>query len=289
MKGVSSQPILGAPFHYPNVKNMACQWLAELVLTIGYALILVGSLTLVRNVFPLSTAIAFMSVGSFFVIVAFFKWMNVNEEIDLTTKSKEIELASHSPVTGSGIRKEKKITFSKRFATIELQTPGKVYITHGSSNSLTLFCDDNILPLLEQRVDKGKLIISTNGPFKTKTPLIYHLCVPAPETLIAKGSGFTQITDLTRDNFICKVLGSGKVKVMGGQLRSQTIIVKGSGAYEAASLQSHDATVLISGSGNATVNTQSLDVRITGSGHCYYQGSPQVDQTILGSGAVQAL
>ena len=59
--------------------------------------------------------------------------------------------------------------------------------------------------------------------------------------------------------------------------------------YTGKDLQSADTKVVVSGFGSATVSaSDTLDVRITGSGNVDYYGKPEVTQTITGFGKLSS-
>jgi hypothetical protein len=76
----------------------------------------------------------------------------------------------------------------------------------------------------------------------------------------------------------------------GGRVVSQRIAISGSGKYRGSDLESSDCEVDVAGSGAVVVRVSDLlDVEITGSGDVRYYGTPEVVESITGSGRLTSL
>jgi hypothetical protein len=188
---------------------------------------------------------------------------------------------------------------------------GNVEITTGSTESLTIEAESNLMDYLTSDVVNGTLELKTRD-FVNLHPtknIVYHLKVKSLNGLeilgsgnidldqadtntmhlTIAGSGDINISDLTANVLDVTIPGSGRVDV-NGTATDQTINVAGSGKYFADNLSSQTANVNIAGSGDVRIwVTDTLDIRILGSGDINYYGSPTIHQTIVGSGKIVSL
>lgn len=200
------------------------------------------------------------------------------------------------------------------FDRITLESFGEVTITQGDQESLEIEAEDNILALLDARVENGVLVLGTKpganiGSINATRPVRFRVGMKdvsgltisgsgkiASEAIqassldiVLSGSGELDLPSITADSVTATTSGSGSSKLAGktGDLR---ITLSGSGSYDAGDLESGTVNVTIPGSGSATVwATDALNVIISGSGSVSYYGSPQMTQDISGSGGVRSL
>ncbi len=217
---------------------------------------------------------------------------------------------SFSSVRGNGdvINQERAVS---GIESVTLYGEGNVEITTGSTESLTIEAESNLMDYLTSDVVNGRLELKTRD-FVSLRPtknIVYHLMVKSVDGLEILGSGNIKLDksdtntmhltiagsgDITIDNLTANTLdvtipGSGSVNV-SGKTTDQTINVAGSGKYFADSLSSQTANINIAGSGDVRIwVTDTLDIRILGSGNINYFGSPTIHQTILGSGKIVSL
>jgi hypothetical protein len=103
------------------------------------------------------------------------------------------------------------------------------------------------------------------------------------------GSGRVSINDLAATNLETHISGSGEFN-LAGQVTSQDIHISGTSKYRAEKLESQDVDVRISGSASVAVNVaRSLDISISGSGEVSYIGTPRISQRISGSGNIHSI
>ncbi|MGO4597906.1 head GIN domain-containing protein [Terrabacter sp. 2RAF25] len=179
------------------------------------------------------------------------------------------------------------------FSIVRLAGQGDVRIVPGSSESLTVRAQENLLPLLTSEVSGGTLTLGTKDgtAITTSEPITYDVAVKDLQGLEISGSGTITAaglsdTGLNDTGLRVEISGSGSVTVDGSADR-QDVDISGSGDYNAAQLASKEATVTISGSGSADLAASSaLDVTITGSGSLTYSGNPKVTQSVTGSGSI---
>lgn len=213
-------------------------------------------------------------------------------------------------VTGSG-----HVTTTARavsgFTGIDLAIPADVKIIQGSTEGLTLETDDNISPLIETVVEKGKLVIrlqKKTGSVSTKV-LRMTVNMRAIDQLDVAGSGNISADKLQAAQLKCSIAGSGDVRI--GDLDASTLRISiagsgdflasgktdalegsiaGSGDINTQSLSANSVKLNIAGSGDAAVwAKKTLKISIAGSGDVSYFGDAEVNKSIAGSGSIRHL
>jgi len=198
------------------------------------------------------------------------------------------------------------------FTGLATSVSGDIEVRVGTTESITIETDDNILPQLETVVEQGTLRIR---PVKRNLQLdtrrmkmvlqvrgLDHISVAGSGSVDADvlrgervqldigGSGNINLRQLDGKTVAVAVGGSGDLRVNGGKAERLQVSIGGSGEVQAGKLAARDVSVSIGGSGQATVwATQALSVSVAGSGDVEYYGDPQVSKNVLGSGSVKRL
>ena len=211
---------------------------------------------------------------------------------------------------GSG----KVITQSRQvsgFSKVSMSGIGQLIISQGSTESLSIDAEDNVLPQITTTVVGDTLHIDLkNDNFQDNViptkPIVYHLAVKTLDGIQISGAGSVDAANLTSDNLSVSSSGAGSVRLrtitaqsitseisgvggidLSGKVTRQSINISGSGSYNAPDLESQTANVVISGAGGATVWAKSsLDVTISGAGSVNYYDNPTITKTISGVGSV---
>jgi hypothetical protein len=202
------------------------------------------------------------------------------------------DVSSHhgwsSAVQGSGvIRSEARDTGP--FSGVQLRDSLDVEIVIGTPAQVTIEADDNLLPLIDTRVDDGRLIIESHGSYRMRHRGVVHIQTPALREVLLDGSGDVDIQNLDSDALKLVVAGSGDIRA-GGRVARLDARIEGSGDLRLASLAASDARVRIDGSGDAEVRSAGLlDAVVNGSGDIVYHGQPaQIDRRVNGSGSIRS-
>ncbi|HVN49207.1 MAG TPA: head GIN domain-containing protein [Bacteroidota bacterium] len=163
-----------------------------------------------------------------------------------------------------------------------------IQITCGSSQSVALETDENLLPFIRTVVRGNELHIDTKKNLSSTSGIKIIISVPQLTAFTADGSSKGYIYNIHSDAFQFTGNGSAHV-VLSGTAEKTKIVVNGSGDIEADSLVTQDATIRIEGSGDIRCHVlSSLDARIDGSGSIKYLGEPKhVEQSIHGSGSIR--
>lgn len=213
-------------------------------------------------------------------------------------------------VNGSGTLKteERQVTNVERVA---LEDQGELEIIQGSSESLTIEADDNILPYITTEMRGRELVIGIKEGIRVEpsTPIRFTLSIKDLSRVSVSGSGDITAAKLESSDFEVSISGSGNVRMdniqaenlqvrisgsgnfdLGGEVQTQEVSISGSGNYKAGSLASRRTDITITGSGNVTVwTTEELKIRVSGFGNVSYYGAPSVSQTITGGGEIRSL
>ncbi len=209
-------------------------------------------------------------------------------------------------ITGEGPSVTKTLDIAS-FDGLKLAIAADVYIKQGSSQSVKIEAQQNIIDNLKKEVKDGAWKIGFDKNVKKHESIKIWVVVPNIDELSVSGSGsivgegkFSNLGDLTlaisgsgsiqmdanSKNLTVAISGSGDMK-LAGSTGETTMTISGSGNIGAFDLNSRTCTVKISGSGDSSVNvSESLEVAIAGSGDVYYKGKPSVRSKISGSGEV---
>lgn len=198
------------------------------------------------------------------------------------------------------------------FSKLQLDGVGQLIITQGSSESLEIQAEDNILEQLTSEVQGDTLVLGfEEGSWRsqiipTKTIIFTlsvvdlteitlngagHLNLSALETSSLKleinGAGEIQIEELNADQLVVNISGAGSISI-SGEVTSQDITIDGAGSYHVEDLLSQSALVEIAGLGSGKVwAEQMLTISIDGGGSVEYYGSPTISQDVSGIGDIQ--
>lgn len=205
------------------------------------------------------------------------------------------------------------------FDHIAMAGAGRIIITQGDEESLSIETDDNLMEYIETRVRGNTLeidfsddiLLSSGGRdvLEPSAGFVFRISVIDLEsisvsgaadikmdklksdllTINFSGAGDIQVEDLNTERLVVNVSGAGDVE-LAGRVVYQDIILSGLGRYRGFDLESQDASVVISGAGGAELwATDSLEVVISGAGDVEYYGEPIVSPQISGLGRIQGL
>ena len=205
------------------------------------------------------------------------------------------------------------------FDSIAMAGAGRIILTQGEEESLSIETDDNLLEYIETRVRGNTLeidfsddiILSSGGRdvLEPSAGFVFRIGVIDLESISVSGAadikaeklkvenfeinfsgaGDIQVDDLNAERVIVTVSGAGDVD-LAGKVDYQDINLSGAGRYRAPDLESRHASVVISGFGGAELwAAESLDVVISGAGDVEYYGDPSVNPQISGLGRIQGL
>ncbi len=221
------------------------------------------------------------------------------------------------PFFGPGVRGSGNVVSETRkvsgFDAIGVDYPARVLISQGTTESLKIEAEDNLLPGLKTEVKNGELRIyykSVDGehvnPTKTVTinitvkelsavdfssagELILDGIKSEDLSISLDGAGSVKINDITVQGLSVNLSGAGSASA-SGTADDISLNISGFGDFNGKELQTNNASVNISGAGGASVWAEDkLSATISGAGSVNYYGSPEVTKQISGVGNVSQL
>jgi hypothetical protein len=197
------------------------------------------------------------------------------------------------------------------FSALTLNGAGRLIVVQGSSESLEIEAEDNIIGELTSDVNGDTLILGFQSrPWRKQLlptrSINYYLTVKDLSEITFNGAGDFEIESLSTDTLNVVINGAGQIKIenlaaedlsinisgtaaidVSGQVTTQMISIEGAGNYQAEDLLAQFTEIKIAGLGNATVWTsETLDIVIDGGGSVNYYGSPNITQEINGLGDI---
>jgi hypothetical protein len=220
------------------------------------------------------------------------------------TLNKEICPGDQEQVVGSGVVIEETRNVSN-FDAVRMIGSYKLYLSRGPSQAIRLEGEDNILPIIETRVEGDTLEIESIRPYNSYVGITVYVSIEKIRGLeIVGGSKITGEEDLDADDLHLEIIGAGEIdlavsarsiftRIVGagkmfleGDANQHRVEIEGAGNIEAANLQVSSYDIIINGAGSCRIFvTNVLNVIINGGGIIYYRGSPTViNSTINGVG-----
>ena len=204
------------------------------------------------------------------------------------------------------------------FDSILIEGAGRIIVTQGTSESLTIETDANLLKFIKTEVKGNTLeigfeddVVFSSGrgriALDPSDGFIFRISVIDLQALSVSGAADIEMDKIKTDQLDITLSGAGQVSIgdldanglnvlvsgagdvnLVGRVENQVVRMSGLGRYQAYDLQSQVAAVTISGAGGANLwVTESLNVSISGAGDVKYYGSPSVTPEISGVGRIQ--
>ena len=207
----------------------------------------------------------------------------------------------HSITEQRNVRDAKRILLSGNF---------DVELTPGSTTSLKIDADDNLLPYIITDEEGGKLIIKTrdNTNLSSHNGIKVRISTDKIEDISISGAGSIKGMDkfTGSDALSLGVSGAGSIHLdvntpkvsahlsgvgsidISGETKDADIHISGVGSFKGSNLKTENMKVQLSGTGSAYVfASTSLDVSISGIGSVNYSGNPTLTQSVSGMGSVK--
>lgn len=222
-------------------------------------------------------------------------------------------LSSCEKVVGEGPIVTQERVYSD-FNAVEVNITGNLTYTQGNEYKLILHAQQNILDIIQTRVDGNELVIKFRDGKNVKAheEIDIELVTPNLNRMKLGGAANIKLEGLVEANNLelrlsgsgnimadelkitgelyGNLSGSGNIDVTAGEAASTKFRLSGSGNITADAVVAANSNAEISGSGNIRLQaTDQLSAKISGSGSIYYRGTPQVSVEVSGSGSVRAL
>ena len=196
-----------------------------------------------------------------------------------------IQVAGEKWVEGDGAQATQTREL-KKFDEIELRIQADMRVTIGKPTPLTIETDENILPLIKMNVRNGRLVISSDCPFRTKNGPDINVTVAKLHAVEVVGAGDMWISNLDNENLSVGATGTADVH-LSGKTKHLSVAATGTSDVHAYDLEVDTANATLIGSADAKLNvSKSLTATITGNGDLHYKGDPMLTKAIIGEGDV---
>lgn len=205
-------------------------------------------------------------------------------DIDKLAGQVLVRIDSQPARAGSGIAGSRERAVAE-FDRVELRSGENLVVRIGPRSALTLHGDDNLLDLVDTRVEGGKLLIEASGSYRATRPVTIEVQVPRLRALELLGSADARVLGLAGGDFEIELNGSGNVEA-SGVADELDVELNGSGSVILGELKARQASAELNGSGDILLfAVDSLRADINGSGDIRYRGSPvRVESDTNGSG-----
>ena len=205
------------------------------------------------------------------------------------------------------------------FDRISMRGIGKLVISQGKKQEVTLEGDDIAISRITTNVTDGKLVIdigrdwveklSAGFDFLSSHDIRITIVAKNLKDLEVAGAADIEVSGIKTDELGLRLVGASNVKVDGlkadrleteipgagkirveGEVKEQSVVLAGAGNFSGHQLKSKTAKVVLSGVGSAQLwVTDELDVTIAGVGSVEYYGSPRIKQSVTMLGKVTSL
>lgn len=194
----------------------------------------------------------------------------------------------HPGVQGSGKAATEHRTVSK-FSSIDAKGSFDVDVKIGGAPSITITGDDNLLKLVETKVDGDTLVLSTTKDYNSKTNMKVMVTAPSLEDFDLHGAGDVNIRGVKQESMGLHLYGAGDLTAEG-TVRDLKVDLYGAGDIDLFGLKAENATATLKGAGDMNVfASNKLDVKVMGAGDVTYKGHPKtVTKSASGVGDIQS-
>lgn len=174
------------------------------------------------------------------------------------------------------------------FDGIVLRSAENLEVQIGPQLQIKVTGDDNLLDLIETRLEGGRLVIDSHGSYRTRTPITVQVQLPSLKDFALEGSADARIRGLGGGRFRVELDGSGSIDA-SGKVDELVIDLNGSGDVRFAKLQAKDVEAELNGSGDIVVAViDRLRAEVNGSGDIRYHGNPaKLHSEVNGSGDIE--
>ncbi len=195
------------------------------------------------------------------------------------------------------------------FDAIRVSGSFEIFLEQGTSESLRIEADENLMDIIKTEVRSGILTIYTQGNIiHAESMKVYITFVNIDDIDISgavelTGKGMLSFSDidieasgaaeidlnLQADDLEIDLSGSTEVD-LAGKASKMSLEVSGAAELFAEDFELERCDISISGAGSAIVNVRDeLDVDISGAASVRYKGQPRVSQNVSGAGKIRSI
>lgn len=194
------------------------------------------------------------------------------------------------------------------FDGVSLAASYDVSVEYGTKQEVTVTAPEHLMDKVVVKVKNNVVVLGLKKGNYQQLDIKAKVVLPKLNYGAVTGSGEMRIAPFSSQRLILMVSGSGDlntdqlqvseqlgITISGsGSVRTKgttahsAIKITGSGSCQAVQLATQTNHTLITGSGSATVAVQEyVKAQLMGSGSLYYEGTPKIEQSTLGSGKVR--
>jgi carbon monoxide dehydrogenase subunit G len=195
------------------------------------------------------------------------------------------------------------------FNKIDISGEFEVLITQNNTEKLELEVDDNLVELIESKVENNTLYISSKESIGSAKSLKLYISIKNIDAIDISGaielknkgtitvdhltidaSGAADIKlDIETESLTIDVSGASET-TLAGKTNNFDIELSGASELDAKKLKSQNISIDISGAGSAVVFAKkTLNVSVSGAGSIQYKGNPKITKDISGAGSISKL
>lgn len=222
-------------------------------------------------------------------LVSCLSWAAVaNLDVEKLAGSVLVRIDDLPVRAGSGTAASVARAADKPFDRIVLRSAENLDVTVGPKAAITVHGDDNLLELIETRIDGGRLVIQSRGSYRSKAPLRVEVQLPSLHAFTLEGSADARIVGVSGKALEIELNGSGNITA-SGSVENLDVDLNGSGNASLGELKAVSVEADLNGSGDIVVAARdALEAELNGSGDIRYRGAPtKLRMEINGSGDIE--
>ncbi len=150
------------------------------------------------------------------------------------------------------------------FTKLRISGGLKAVLTNGPFGKVTVKADDNLLPQIKTKIDRGTLVITIDGSVTTRNDMVVEATLPAIDEISALGAASVMAQDFTLEQVNINTDGAASVVIQG---TTKKAFVKATGSSKVRlDLAGGDMNAEITGASRLTVGgtARKASVRVTG-------------------------
>lgn len=193
------------------------------------------------------------------------------------------------------------------FNSVDMTTAGKVFITSGTEQQVSITVNDNIIDYITTAVRNGKLFIGTkSGVSLSNMNLTVNLTMTDLDELVASSAGSIVGRNKFKADAVCLILSSaggmwleleadriysnlssaGNLSLVG-EVREHNAFLSSAGSLHAFDMISETTKITLSSAGNAEVYvTNTLQATLSSIGSLFYKGNPTIHKNLSSKGQI---
>ena len=192
---------------------------------------------------------------------------------------------TNDPVIGNGKTVSQYRTVNN-FSGIEMIGNFQVNVKTGTSDSVKITADDNVIGLIRTEKSNNVLKIYPQKSISTKSDIVVDIWSENISDIRVDGNAAIVVEKVKHNSFFSYIEGNGSL-VAAGDVSISAVQIVGNGSIDFYEMNSDTLTVNIEGNSTVKASVKKLlDVVITGLGTVSYKGEPEVRKNIVGLGSI---